>query len=198
MTPGTTTRFDAAIAAFDAANREDPHLENVHGTMTPGELLYAKRLSEWVVQLEPHASEALRLAARCQHLCRWKIPRGDYPEGRGGYLKWRSTLAVFHAQRAGEILKSVGYDEDTIRHVQNINLKKNLRKEPEVQVMEDALCLVFLQYQIAEFAEKHDDEMLTGIIQKTWQKMSERGQEEALKLNYSTRIQRLLKTALKR
>ena len=196
MNVSISAHFNDAIAAFDAANNEDPNLENDNGLMTARELLYARRLSDWVDKLEPHASEALRLAARCQHLCRWMIPRSDYPEGRSGYLKWRSTLAVFHANKAAEILKTAGYGEDTTKQVQNINLKKNLRKEPEVQVMEDALCLVFLQYQVGEFAEKHDDEMVSNIIRKTWNKMSERGHNEAMKLDYSQRVQRLLQTAL--
>ena len=196
MNVSISAHFNDAIAAFDAANNEDPNLENDNGLMTARELLYARRLSDWVDKLEPHASEALRLAARCQHLCRWMIPRSDYPEGRAGYLKWRSTLAVFHANKAAEILKTAGYGEDTTKQVQNINLKKNLRKEPEVQVMEDALCLVFLQYQVGEFAEKHDDEMVSNIIRKTWNKMSERGHNEAMKLDYSQRVQRLLQTAL--
>jgi hypothetical protein len=106
-----TARFQEAIASFDAANAADPR-----GI----ELPYSQRLSAWVERLAPDASEPLRLAARAQHICRWMIPRESYPPGRVGYLKWREDLKQFHAQKAGEILRQVGYDEATIAHVQDL------------------------------------------------------------------------------
>src|SRR5438876_1012218 len=108
-------RFQEAIERFDAANEQDPR-----GI----ELPYAKRLSAWVERLAPDASEALRLAARCQHLRRWEIPRESYPEGRVAYLKWREALKHFHAEKAGEILREIGYPDELIARVQQLNLKK--------------------------------------------------------------------------
>ena len=118
------------------------------GVSQPRELLYAQRLTGWVLRLCPDASEELRLAARCQHICRWEIPRNSYPMTRAGYLKWRADLKKFHAQKAGEILREAGYDETAIRRVQELNLKKNFPDDPETRVLEDALCLVFLQFQL--------------------------------------------------
>src|SRR5436190_23093228 len=117
-------RFQEAIARFDAANARDPR-----GI----ELPYAQRLSAWVERLCPDASEALQLAARCQHLRRWEIPRESYPPGRVGYLKWREALKHFHAEQSGKILREVGYDDETIARVQKINLKKSGQ---ETSVME--------------------------------------------------------------
>src|SRR5262245_29429324 len=111
-----SARFQVAIARFDAANAQDPR-----GI----ELPYAKRLSKWVERLAPDAGEALRLAARCQHLRRWEIPRESYPLGRIGYLKWREALKHFHAEEAGKVLREVGYDEEMIQRVQRIVLKKD-------------------------------------------------------------------------
>ena len=186
------TQFDAAIRRFDEENGRDPNKENGQ----PRELLYAKRLTDWVLRLHADASETLRLAARCQHLCRWEIPRGNYPMTRLGYLKWRTDLKKFHAQRAGEILREVGYDDETIRRVQNLNLKKNFPAEPDCRVLEDALCLVFLEFQFAEFVAKTTDDKVINAVKKSWEKMTEAGRAEALKLNYGGREKELIQKAL--
>ena len=190
--PHDVQRFEAALRRFDAENSRDPNSENSQ----PRELLYAKRLTDWVLRLCPDASESLRLAARCQHICRWEIPRGSYPMTRPGYLKWRADLKKFHAQKAGEILREVGYDETVIRRVQDLNLKKNFPDDPETRVLEDALCLVFLQYQLADLAAKTADDKTVNALQKSWAKMSEAGRAEALKLDYGPREKILLQRAL--
>ncbi|HEV2330641.1 MAG TPA: DUF4202 domain-containing protein [Verrucomicrobiae bacterium] len=184
--------FDAAIRRFDEENGRDPNKENGQ----PRELLYAQRLTDWVLRLSPEASEVLRLAARCQHLCRWEIPRANYPMTRPGYLKWRADLKKFHAQRAGEILREAGYDDDTVRRVQDLNLKKNFPADPECRVLEDALCLVFLEFQFAELAAKTADDKVINALKKSWEKMTEAGRAEALKLNYGDREKTLIKKAL--
>ncbi len=190
-------RFARAVAAFDQANAEDPVREVVSGVERPRELVQAERLSAWVERLEPQASEALRLAARCQHLERWKIPRSSYPDGRVGYLQWRTKLARFHADRAAEILRGAGYDDATIDQVRRINLKQGLRSDRDVQTMEDALCLSFIEHEFDAFAAKHDDQKLIEILRKTWKKMSARGHETALGLDASPRLKALLEQALR-
>jgi Domain of unknown function (DUF4202) len=185
-------KFETAIGRFDEENSRDPVKENGQ----PRELLYAQRLTDWVLRLCPNASEPLRLAARCQHLCRWEIPRADYPMNRPGYLKWRTDLKKFHAQRAGQILNEVGYDEDTIRRVQDLNLKKNFPNDPECRVLEDALCLVFLEFQFADLAAKTDEEKVINAVKKSWEKMTESARAEALKLHYGEREKVLIQKAL--
>jgi hypothetical protein len=185
-------KFDAALRRFDEENARDPNQENGQ----PRELLYAQRLTDWVLRLCSNPSEAVRLAARCQHLCRWKIPRSDYPMTRPGYLKWRADLKKFHAQRAGEILREVGYDDETIRRVQDLNLKKNFPADPECRLLEDALCLVFLEFQLADLAAKTVDDKMINAIKKSWEKMTEAARAEALKLNYSEREKELIQKAL--
>ena len=100
-------RLHAAFERLDAANREDPNRQVYEGRDYPKELLYAQRMTRWLDRLVPEASEAVRLAARAQHVCRWKIPRGDYPMDRAGYRRWRSDLGRFHAETAGQILQQV-------------------------------------------------------------------------------------------
>lgn len=185
-------KFSAAIRRFDEENSRDPNQENGR----PRELLYAERLTEWVMRLNPDASEVAKLAARCQHICRWQIPRSDYPMTRPGYLKWRTDLKKFHAQRAGEILKEVGYDDDTIRHVQDLNLKKNFPADPESRLLEDALCVVFLEFQLTDLAAKTDDDKMVNALKKSWEKMTEAARAEALKLNYGEREKALIQKAL--
>lgn len=189
-------RFRAAIERFDEANREDPNKEVHEGAEVPRELLYARRMTKWLERLEPDASEPLRLAARAQHICRWTIPRSDYPMDRPGYLLWRSTLARFHAEKAGEILRDVGYDEETVSRVQSLLRKEHLKKNPDTQTLEDVVCLVFLEDYFSDFAREHDEEKLTTILRKTWKKMSPRGHEAALGLDLSPADHALLEKAL--
>ncbi len=175
-------RFARAIALFDAANAEDPNKETFEGAEYPKEVLYAERMTAWLDKFAPDGSEALKLAARAQHIRRWAIPRSEYPMDRKGYDLWRTTLAKFHGDTAAEILRQVGYDEPTIERVKALLLKERMKLDSEGQTLEDVVCLVFLQYYFAEFASHYSEPKLVGIVRKTWKKMSERGHEEALKL----------------
>jgi hypothetical protein len=196
--PNDPQRFESALRRFDGENSCDPNHEAVDGIRHPRELLYAQRLVNWVLQLCPGASEELRLAARCQHICRWEIPRQSYPMTRAGYLQWRATLKKFHAQKAGDILREAGYPEDVIRRVQDLNLKKHFPDDPETRVLEDALCLVFLEFQFADLAAKTAADKTINALQKSWQKMTGAARAEALKLNYGEREKTLLERALNR
>ena len=195
--PVEARRFEAALHRFDEENARDPNVEIAGGLAQPRELLYARRLTDWVLRLCPNASEELRLAARCQHICRWEIPRGSYPMTRAGYLKWRADLKKFHAQKAGDILRALGYGDQIIRRVQDLNLKKNFPHDPEGRVLEDALCLVFLQFQFAGLAAKTAEDKTVNALQKSWQKMTEAARAEALKLNFGPREKALLERALR-
>ncbi len=190
--PRDGKKFEAALLRFDAENSRDPNSENSQ----PRELLYAQRLSNWVLKLCPDASEELRLAARCQHLCRWEIPRNSYPMTRPGYLKWRADLKKFHAEKSGGILRETGYDEEAIRRVQDLNLKKNFPDDAETRILEDALCLVFLEFQFAGLAAKTAEDKTINALQKSWSKMTGAARAEALKLNYGEREKDLLQRAL--
>lgn len=192
----SSNRFEEASRRFDDANARDPNREVVGGILQPRELVYARWLTDWVLKLCPQASEPLRLAARCQHLCRWEIPRAAYPMDRAGYLRWRADLKKFHAAKSAEILRAVGYGDETVRRVQDLNLKKNFPADPECRALEDALCLVFLEHQFADLAAKSDDEKMTNALRKSWHKMTPAAQAEALKLKFGPREQALLRQAL--
>ena len=177
--------FTLAIARFDAANAEDPNRESVGGRGRPKELLYAERLTAMLARYAPDAPEALRLAARCQHIQRWKIPRADYPMTRPGYHQWRTRLRDFHADLAATILREAGYDETIVARVRSLIRKEALKTDPEVQALEDVVDLVFLESYLGDFVAKHpdyDEAKFVDILKKTAIKMSARGREAALTL----------------
>lgn len=176
-------QFDITIEAFDKENSKDPNVEVDAGVKYPKELLYAKRMSDCLNAYYPEASEALLLAVRCQHIRRWEIPRDSFPDNRKGYLLWRTKLKEMHAQIASEIMQQQGYDMDLTNQVVKLLLKKGLKTDPEVQVLEDVICIVFLQYYFSDFALKHDVEKLKSILLKTLKKMSEKGIAHAQQLN---------------
>jgi hypothetical protein len=191
-----TERTEKALALFDAYNKQDPNLITWNGIKYPAEYFYASQVYEWIKKLAPRAGEDLLLAARCQHIGRWKVPRNQYPLGKTGYYKWRNDLARFHADTARRLLLEAGYMEEEIKAVQHILLKENLQKDEVVQVMENALCLVFLQFQYEDFIATHDDQMVIRILQKTWRKMTGSGKAAALSLDFGEKGKELLKMAL--
>ena len=181
---GLSDRYRRALAAIDAANADDPSSLAVGGVRRPKELAHAELASSWIERLAPGASEALRLAARAHHVRRWEIPRSDFPAGRAGYHRWRDALHEHHARIAGEILRRAGYDAGEISRVQDLVCKRGLGRDPEVQVLEDALCLVFLETQLAEFSLRTEEAKLVGVLRRTLRKMSPgaRAHAEALPL----------------
>ncbi|UGU16890.1 DUF4202 domain-containing protein [Sinomicrobium kalidii] len=190
------SKFEMAIGRIDAENAEDPNVETVNGVTFPKELLYARRMTEKLLDFYPEASGELQIAARAQHICRWKIDRKQYPMDRVGYLKWREALKKFHAEKTSEILKDLGFEDTFAERVSFLIRKKQLKKDEETQILEDVVCLVFLQYYFDDFAAKHPEEKIIDIVQKTWAKMSESGQQAALELKLSPEASGLVKKAL--
>ena len=189
-------QLNKAYEAFDKANSADPNFVLINSIKTPKELIYGQRMTQIMDTFAPNANVALKLAGRCQHICRWEIPRKDYEMNRVGYLTWRADLKKFHAKKAAEILEDLNYDKDTIDRVAFLLQKKKLKKDEDTQTLEDVVCLVFLEYYFEAFFQKHEDEKIIDIVQKTWGKMSENGHAAALKLNYSEKGLSLIKKAL--
>lgn len=179
------TKLTLAFEQFDAYNQHDPHTFTWDAVTYPQEYFLALKLYDWVIKLEPDASEELLLASRSQHIGRWEIPRSSYPDGREAYLKWRKDLAQLHAEKAAEIMGNVGYGEEQMARVRQIMLKQKIKADKEVQTMENALCLVFLEFQYDAFYPKHPAETVVNILRKSLLKMDAHGHEFALALNYS-------------
>lgn len=164
-------RFAQAIALFDAANAEDPNLDDGQ----PKELLYARRMTEMLGRFVPQADEVAQLAVRAQHIRRWTVPRSNYPLGKPGYFAWRTGLYRFHADTAGELMHRAGYDEATIARVKAAVGKQDIKSNADTQVLEDVSSLVFIEHYMLGFTGQHADyseEKWLGIIRKTWKKMS--------------------------
>jgi len=189
-------KFQQAIQEIDQLNAQDPNTEFYKGTDYPKELLYAQRMSDALDQFEPQAEESLKIAARAQHIARWKIERDSYPMDREGYLRWRTDLKKMHADLTTSLLEKVGYTSEFTKEVSDLIQKKLLKKNEDAQTLQDVVCLVFLDYYFVEFSEKHTEEKLIGILQKTWAKMSERGRSAALALNLSSPTRALIEKAL--
>lgn len=181
----TTDKLLLAFKHFDAANKQDPNTEIFQGRAYPKEVLYGIRMTERLNQFNPNAPESLHLAVRCQHICRWEIPRESYAMDREGYLRWRQDLTKFHAKKAAQILIDVGYAKQTIDKVCFLLEKKQLKSNEETQILEDVICLVFLEYYFESFAHKHLEDKTIDILKKTWRKMSHKGREASLQLPHS-------------
>src|SRR5690348_3775383 len=145
-------RLDRAIAAIDAGNADDPNSVTIRGRTGPKEILHAELVSEWIGRLRPDAPDALVLAARGHHYRRWTVARVSEPPGRAGYLRWRRSLQDRHARELGAVVAAAGYDDATVERVRSIVRKQGLAHDPDVQALEDALCLVFLETQLADVA----------------------------------------------
>lgn len=192
----STSLLNKTITLFDAFNRQDPNLILWDGVDYPFEYFYALQLCNWVKKLASDPTEALLLASRSQHIGRWQIPREQYPQGKPGYFKWRTDLAKYHAEKAGALMLEAGYEQEQVKAVQHIILKENLKTDPEVQVMENALCLVFLEFQYPDFLTKHDDQKMIKILQRSWAKMTSVGREAAMTINYTEKGRNLIEKAL--
>ncbi len=188
--------YARARESIDAAHSADP-IRTPDGAAA--ELVYADRMEAWVVKLDPAASPILRLAARCQHLERWSVPRTSFPQDKPGYLAWRRSLYVKQAARAVELLRAAGVEADEAEAVREWVSKSGLKTNPGTQALEDAACLVFLENEIAGFAEKHagySEEKYVEILRKTWRKMSPAAQEAARVLALPPAVAALLQRAL--
>lgn len=190
------TPFQNASVSIDAENAQDPNSEIYLSQTYPKELLYSNRMFKRLMNFHPNASEAVQIASKAQHICRWKMPRESYPMDRVGYLKWREDLKKFHAKMTAKILENVGYSVEFMERVTFLIEKKLLKKDPETQLLEDVICLVFLEFYFDPFVQKHDREKMKNIILKTWNKMSEAGHQEALKINFTDINFQLIKEAL--
>ena len=169
-------RLAATLAAIDAANSADPTLEDGH----PAALLYGRRMSEELARILPGAPEILQIAARGQHVERWLLPRGDYPEGRDGYLAWRREQGRRHALRIAGLMREAGYGEAEIAEVGTMLRKEGIKRDPLVQALEDVICFTFIRWYLKPFAEGREPGELLRIVEQTARKMSPAARSRAL------------------
>ena len=189
-------RLQQLLDAIDTCNRQDPNQELAAGKPWPKALLYGHRMSAALADFEPDATEELQIACRAQHIERWCIPRNNYSMDRVGYLTWRRELGKFHADRTAELMKDLDYDESQIALVRKLVTKQGIKQDPMAQTLEDVICLVFVKFYLADFANTQNPDKLLSIIRKTWAKMSDRGQQKILTLQLDPVLESTLKKAL--
>ncbi|MEO1459780.1 MAG: DUF4202 domain-containing protein [Pseudomonadota bacterium] len=168
-------RLEQVLAAIDAANAADPNAEHDSEHSRPAAFLYGQRMSAELARLAPEAGEALCIAARGQHVERWKLARTAYPDGRQGYLDWRRAQAAFHAERVAGFMAEAGYSADEQARVGTLLRKEGLKRDAEVQMLEDVICFVFLRWYFDGFAAGRDEAHVLRIVSKTARKMSAEG-----------------------
>lgn len=188
--------FAKVISAIDAANACDPRMTEIASRQEPSELVYGRRMTETLERLVANPSECLRIAARGQHIERWKMPRTDYPPGRAGYLRWRRDQREYQARRLGEIMASAGYAADAIDRVGVLIRKERMKTDAEVQLFEDIICIMFLEHYLPTFMTKVEEDKLADILAKTWTRMSEFGRQNALKLALPPAVPALIERGL--
>ncbi|HTF17623.1 MAG TPA: DUF4202 domain-containing protein [Chryseolinea sp.] len=191
-----TQQLEQAFSHFDVYNYRDPNTEDWNGKSFPKELLYSIRMSDRLEKFAPGSPDHVKLAVRCQHIGRWEIARNTYPMDRKGYLQWRNALKFHHARIAGQILQTCGYDEATIEKVKFLLLKKELNRNAETQLTEDVICLVFVEFYLADFAAKHEDDKVIDILKKTLMKMSKRAIEDVSHIKLSPKVAQLISIAV--
>lgn len=189
-------RLEEIYRRIDAANAEDPRQVDVDGKPVSQELIYGIRMSQRLGSFEPEATEALKIAARGQHLRRWEIPREQFPMDRSGYLRWRTCLYGFHADQIEAIMISADCPEEMISRVRQLLSKRSIKSDPEAQALEDVICLVFLEHYFEAFIARHPKSKVIEIVRKTWGKMSEKGHEHALSLQLAPLAAGLVSEAL--
>jgi hypothetical protein len=189
-------KFKAVCKELDRLHAGDPVKETKNGISYPRELLYIERLVEYLDEIKPGAGEIIQLAIRCQHLCRWQVPRNSYPMTRSGYLIWRNALFQYQVQIASGIMKNAGYDKRFVDQVMEIISKRNLKDNPDTQLLEDIVCLVFIKFYLFDFAKQHPETKVLSIVKKTWAKMSDEAKENAMSIDLPNEVRHLIDTAL--
>ena len=179
----TQAAYEQAINLIDSANSEDPNVEQADGKEWPKELLYSLRMSAMLERYKSDADLVVKLAIHGQHIQRWQSPRSAYPMDRQGYHKWRSDLYTFHADKVANIMLQVGFSEQDTKRAKNAVAKVGIKSNPDTQLLEDVVGLVFIEHYMLDFATKHPEyteQKWIDIIRKTWAKMSEDAHEFVL------------------
>jgi len=179
----TGDKFTEVLERIDAANAADPEIETDGATSHPAAFLYGRRMSAELIAFCAGASEHLRIAVRGQHIERWKLARVSYPQGREGYLTWRRDQGRFHASRVAGLMRDVGYGPEDCGRVAQIIRKEGIKRDTEVQMLEDVACLVFLRWYATGFVERRDPQQVFRIVAKTARKMSPEGRAAAARLD---------------
>ena len=96
----------------------------------------------------------------------------------------------------GELMAASGYRSEDIERVWSLIKKKQLKVDADAQMLEDVICVAFLEHNLPSFMTQVDEEKLAGILAKTWKRMSEHGHKYALQLQLPQGVAELLERGL--
>lgn len=188
--------LEKIIQEIDMVNNSDPRKINLDDEEVGYELFYAILMTKWVTHFSSDPSISLLIACRGIHFKRWLHPRSSYPQGLAGYYQWKKELQVFHQDEILKLLAAYELDESVLQKISSLILKKELGQCDETQIIEDAVSLIFIEYQLLPLLEKSGEEKVINAIQKTWGKMSEAGHEKALALKLDEVSSQIIQKAL--
>ena len=161
-------RLETALSAIDAANSDDPNQLWVEGKSEPKELVYARRMTSGSFRLRRASSEDSTAggAAAAYILPRWQIhalltaiPQDESATCSGERIYTATTPSRCRPYSPGS---GTGHDTATIESVQRLLRKQGIKTDPDMQMLEDVICLVFLEYELADFAERYPAEKSRG------------------------------------
>ncbi|MBE9525611.1 MAG: DUF4202 domain-containing protein [Proteobacteria bacterium] len=179
----SNSMFEQVVELIKSANSEDPNQESDGEKSWPKELLYTYRMADMLERYSPDADDVMKLAIQAQHIQRWQSPRNAYPMNKKGYHQWRTNLYQFHADTLATLMQTADYSKTDIDRAKQAVGKKSLKSNPDTQLLEDVSALVFIEYYMQAFVDKHpeyNEEKWISIILRTWNKVSETGQKFAL------------------
>jgi hypothetical protein len=184
--------YHKATLELEKVHGMDTTREIYNGNQYPSESLYSHRMLQMLEKVNAEASNILKLAAQCQHLKRWNIPRGEYPYNRRGYHEWRRVVMEYQLKEMEEILSKVGISNEDILLVTDALRNQGDKSNSNAQIITDTACLVFIKWYMEPFATKHQSEKVTDIMKKTMRKMSETGLQLISRLNLPTTASQIL------
>ncbi len=146
---GLSARYEAAVAAIDAANAADPTIVDVRGraachwpSPTAGWPLSGS--SNWSIDA---GRDVAARSSRPSPAAVGGAPR-HVSRGPAGYLRWRKDQKVRHAARRGRSACARWVRGDEIERVQATRPPRHLAVDAGAQAVEDAACLVFIETQL--------------------------------------------------
>ena len=188
----TEIQYIKAVELINSVHNQDPNSETIDGVDIKAELLYSQRMLDILQKVQPNASLELQLAAQCQHISRWSIPRTTFSMDKKGYYQWRAAIMEHQLSVTSSVLKQAEINEQSIEIVVDTLKNKADKTNINASIIEDTACLTFIKWYLVPFAGQFDPEKAKVILQKTVGKMSERGLKLIPELQLSVEVHKVL------
>lgn len=189
----TQEQYRKASAKIEAIHNEDINTEIFEGQEQKSELLYSGRMLSVLDLVAPDSCYELKLAAQCQHMSRWSIPRATFPMDKKGYYQWRAAVMEHQLGVTVNALQAAGIDDESISVVVDALKNKADKSNVNASIIEDTACLVFIKWYLKPFASQFEADKAADILRKTARKMSNRGLGLISRMELSPSVLEILK-----